>query len=587
MILLRIIAFIHTGCSKGAFAILIFFSGITSVAFSQRNSTLAQGKHNFDLRKDFGAESGVHVDPAINNVAFQRAMERLYKNAGGTLFIPKGIYKISIPIRIHSNIHLKGSGVGRTIILLSNNAGCDVIQNFSFFEKDIKPRIDSFIVISGIEIDGNKSGNPRKMEGVSKRRGNSGVPFQAGIQLVNVRKVEIRNCFIHHCSWNGIVMGGASDVALLKTRSDDNGNNMIPLFTQTEAMGVLVWNAPYRGGSCRNIIIKNCSASKNQKHGIEVYGEQNENILIDSAFCTENEAAGIVINCFQKGKQRLDNGKITNSICYNNAISAVMVFGNGVTVSGCTLQDIYPDLTPALLNDTIKSITQSMIVGSGFNISISKNSIIGSFPERYKRLNNFEIRGITVEGDSIFIKNNKLLKIYGRGILASGSNIDIISNSLNDVGIGGSLSPIGIQISEGRIIQLRNNSIIKSGRVGIYVQNASQLLLSENTIMNAGKTGFEIYNSENATVSKNLIADNGKRENGHSIGLRIYNCREMRVSENICKNSSVEKNYVQDFGISIEGECSSINVFKNELHNNKLKGINISTASKTIKVFQD
>ncbi len=88
----------------------------------------------------------------VRNVAdyssIQEAIDSL-PNTGGTVFIPAGTYVISVPIKVHSNVSLVGTGFG-TVLVLADGANCNVIENAN-------PAMwqDRNILIRDMRIDGN------------------------------------------------------------------------------------------------------------------------------------------------------------------------------------------------------------------------------------------------------------------------------------------------------------------------------------------------------------------------------------------------------------------------------------------------
>src|SRR3954453_23550646 len=101
---------------------------------------------------DFGAlGDGSTSDTA----AIQQAIDSSVPN-GDIVFLPPGTYLVTGTLTLPSNVELRGSGAGRTILKVADNTPIDIIKNKDFSNGNTN------ITISDLELDGNKSNNPRK-----------------------------------------------------------------------------------------------------------------------------------------------------------------------------------------------------------------------------------------------------------------------------------------------------------------------------------------------------------------------------------------------------------------------------------------
>lgn len=152
---------------------------------------------------DFGApvnytpgSEGLNAAPAINN-----AIDAVVSAwGGGTVYLPPGVFWISSPIVLRSNVRLLGAGMRQTTVKLTGNAACHVITHSA--ENDVR------MTIQHLTVDGNWDG------AANRRTWYDGINIRSTIDAFNY----IADVHIRYCGRDGLHMSGG--------RSETNGHNI-------------------------------------------------------------------------------------------------------------------------------------------------------------------------------------------------------------------------------------------------------------------------------------------------------------------------------------------------------------------------
>lgn len=158
--------------------------------------------------KDFGAKGD---GKSLDTDAINRALEDIYKNGGGVLFFPKGIYRTNL-IEIKSlrsiNIEIKGVGEGSLIVKNSSDK-----LDIGVFFSEIKGLNISF---NNLSIDGNYNNRIRKWKSIDKQTLDIENECN-GILLWNADKVSVKNCKISNVHGSAIAVYSANDLLVKGT----------------------------------------------------------------------------------------------------------------------------------------------------------------------------------------------------------------------------------------------------------------------------------------------------------------------------------------------------------------------------------
>jgi len=253
-----------------------------------------------------------------NYPSIQDAVDSL-PQSGGTVFIPRGIYVISTPIRVPSNVVMVGEGF-ETLLKLADGANCNVIENMHFDEW-----VDENIVIRDMQIDGNREHQTAPCSGVWLQRATGSIieyvwfhsfPLPYGwiscsIRLMQSPSTIIRHNIVENNSYTGVFLGWSDNCVISHN------------YVSRSHRGIYLRNSD----SCRvkkNVVI-NCDegiriyydASNNRIIGNYVEGSSEEGIVITRAECENNFVVG---NYLVNNRINIDD-KGTNTKMPHNRLS--------------------------------------------------------------------------------------------------------------------------------------------------------------------------------------------------------------------------------------------------------------------------
>lgn len=130
-------------------------------------------------------EFGADTNNDDNKFAWDKAMDYLSSNGGGTLLIPDGIFNFSPNIKIKSNCSVKGVGHS-TVLRVKDN--CGDFYNFIGMDREIRNSI------SDCTIDLNRENN----NGIIERLDGSFNP-QIAVYFVNSHYSRVERCYMKAC----------------------------------------------------------------------------------------------------------------------------------------------------------------------------------------------------------------------------------------------------------------------------------------------------------------------------------------------------------------------------------------------------
>lgn len=213
--------------------------------------------------------------------------------AGGTVLIPAGLYLISSPIRIPSNVVLTGEGFD-TILKLADGANINVLENMNPSEW-----IDSDITIKNMQIDGNRENQTGPANGIFLYTApNSyihhvwihnfpiiyptGIQVSAGIHLLWSPNTKIRRTIIENNSYSGLFVSFSNYASISHNYFYGNHRGIyLRSSNNTRATKNTVIN-------CDEGIRMYYGASYNRIIGNHIEGSSDEGIAITHETCQSN-----------------------------------------------------------------------------------------------------------------------------------------------------------------------------------------------------------------------------------------------------------------------------------------------------------
>lgn len=327
-------------------------------------------------------------DPVLVHSALQEAINYTSLN-GGTVYITKGTYVSITQLEIYgNNVHLKGDGIDKTIIILADYAP-PFIYNTTTKAGFVRSHYTSDIIISNMTIDGNKQNQYNDSNHLYGRYG----IFTEGCMDIWFDNIKVTN-------FQGY---GFDPHGWKKTKTWGN-----------------------------YLTITNCISENNNWDGFTI--DQTYYVYIDDCVSYNNRRHGYNIVTGSKYVY------ITNSYAINNGLNG----NNGAFGCGFTVQNnfFYNTSDVTMINNTLITNEESLCLNDVFNINFTRNYIKNSlYCFNLILINSSYIYNNTCYADKFLLSNNtNIINSIG-----SGHDVYIYNNYFN-MGIPLSISVINYLI---------------------------------------------------------------------------------------------------------------------------------------------
>ncbi|ELK48584.1 hypothetical protein D479_02282 [Halobacillus sp. BAB-2008] len=430
----------------------------------------------------------------------QEKISTTSENGGGTVTLEPCRYVVTEPILLKSNVHLKGSGIDKTIIELKPELEDGTKNDNKIIETESG---STDITISELTVDGNK--NDRKslindphahsidivhVDGFLIDRIKIVDSASASIMLYNSRNGVVRNSEIKDSGSNGIL-------ALQETKNVSITDNVID---HTEHQnGIFI--SYQQGHASSDIVIENNTVTDAADFGIEVGHivpdgqEQHRNIQVMNNKIVRATNSGIAFRT------------VSDGVIQDNVIQG---YGKNGTYGG-----------------------DGIFVEGGFNTSgnvdVLDNEVIQTFQSG-------DANAIYVTGmDGTRVEGNTVEDSRGNGIFVQAS---VLPDQMKTT-----------DFTEGRRvfdrIEVKNNTFKNNLKNGIHFQGdqSDGNVIEQNTVTGNGEHGIQIAN---------LNAGNGFRIEGNDItgnkqtGISVYKQGDFQIIAN-----AFHKEAKQEYKVSL------------------------------------
>jgi hypothetical protein len=392
-----------------------------------------------DAVRDYGAKAdGSDAEPAI-----QAALDAAFVAGGGMVFLPHGVYSINRPLIIKSNVHLRGAGVGATVIQAMSSDLIDKVIN--------------------------------------------GAGVWASIAMIAADHASIRNLTVDHWTNRTIDNG----IALLPDGADWSGTPSTNcVVEQVQVLGggnshsYMIWNL--RGQY--NKIINNFVDGNvgiytpgSSQEGIESYGGRG--VLISG-----NTVQNIGNTCLNIGSAGLPN---SNTVAITIANNFVQNCNQGI------------NLGPAKDSSGLAQNPESILINNNVIVSIWKTGIYAIVAAGTMN-DDILITGNTIRNVGTVGVNGSGINFQGdptTAITPSSVRSNTVSGNHIENVVG--TNSFGILIVQYPNVHVIGNTIVAPGHSGIYGLYANDLEVSANRIVNSARSGVAIEGTTSRPIVKN------------------------------------------------------------------------------------
>ena len=421
----------------------------------------------FSIQSFFGSQRYAQPDNTVSAGDYntiQEAVNALPED-GGTVFIPTGVYKITVPIIVKkSDVSLIGEGTG-TILLNTSEDGKNTIELIGTEEEPIWR-----VKVSDMHMKGNeKCGN--------------------AIYANHVNEISLSDMWIDYHGKSGIYL----DYCYENPRVYDNN------IAYNKEMGVLL-------DGCHDIVV---SANQMEENGIGIYGKGLYNATV-----TGNNIDDHIKNCIYFVNTL---GSIITANMLENCQGKSVILDekcNGIVVTGNTFR------MPGVLS--VFKTKGVVITGNAFDasestaleveeselITVSGNIFSGSG----EGVNS--IYGMVMSNvNDVSISGNTIVSPLEGGIYILGNKngyVNITGNTIKSPSYNNQRMYSGILIHNTSHSIISNNIVIDDNEVknmnsAIQEDGDSDYNIISNNRVNKGKTGSIVTNGQNTRTESNLI----------------------------------------------------------------------------------
>lgn len=416
-------------------------------------------------------------DGTADNVDINTAINRVADLGGGIIHVRTGNYSISAPIKLKSNVTLRGEG-RQTVISQINSGNFHMITSFD------ETNGHSDVSLESLTINGNKANQSSNVNGV---------------HLVNCTNLKIHDLVVYDCKRQGINIDGS--------------------------LTEMVW--------ITNNVIYNSGET-----GINLLDEV-ERIVVDRNYCYDNGAANISLNgtgsyvtfsnnvCKNAGRATPTADNITgynkanthftviNNQCYSGGNNGIHVGGNDLIVIGNQVENADVDGIQVRNHDESQQ-TNALVVGNSVN-SVTRYGVF--------------VKNVT---NGVVSSNN--INAAGN----TGINMELLSDTgVLGNSVTGSLLNDGLRFHTSARNKIIGNTSKNNARYGIYLSDDGTTVAQLNQVIgnnlyDSQGTKTQLYGIVTAnSADNNVIANNISRASDHLTGAMSLAGTSNQVRNNV------------------------------------------------------
>jgi parallel beta-helix repeat protein len=251
-----------------------------------------------------------------------QSLQAALNTAAGTgrwVVAKAGVHTLPATLKIPSGVTLSGDGIG-TILFLDPASG----------ERDALVNADTdlhHVTIRDLVVEGALKTEPPS-DPNSARSYRGGIIFRA-LQDGQMKHINLINITVRNCTFNGVLISGATGVNITRCDLDENGSNVVPgpklqhnlLLTHCSNISIKdsrTDTSPFGSGivldHCSDASVTNCEVARNAYYGILI--SESKNIAVTGNLIEANDHSGVMMEFLSQGSEKVTVSK--NLIQYND-----------------------------------------------------------------------------------------------------------------------------------------------------------------------------------------------------------------------------------------------------------------------------
>jgi parallel beta-helix repeat protein len=251
---------------------------------------------------------------------------------GKWVILAKGVHVLTAPIRIPSGVTLSGQGKESILMLAAHATGktiCNAqrdMHNVTLCDFTLEGS-----TVTGPEFDPNSN---RRLRSYMSAPSRAGIAFQADSDN-QMHQIRFEHLTVKNCTKNGVLIAGATMIAVINCDFSDNGANVVPgsgLLHNLQLMHsreIKITdgrfdNSPFGNGIdmsfCNGIVVLNNEAARNKLSGIRC--TESDNVQVNGNLAEGNDKNGIL---FDSLLDNFRNVVITSNIAQYNTEHGIII----------------------------------------------------------------------------------------------------------------------------------------------------------------------------------------------------------------------------------------------------------------------
>ena len=256
----------------------------------------------------------------------QSLQEALNTAAGTSRWVvaKAGIHTLPTTLKIPSGITLAGEGIGTVLFLDPASGEREALVNAAPDLHDVTIR--DLVVEGSVRTEPPSDPNSARSYRGGYNRG--GIIFRA-LTEGQMKQINLTNLTVRNCTFNGVLISGATNVNITRCDFDENGSNVVPgpklqhnlYLTHCSNINIKdsrLDTSPFGSGialdHCRDASVTNCEVARNAYYGILI--AESKNISVTGNLIEANDQSGVMLEFLSRGSENVTVSK--NLILYNN-----------------------------------------------------------------------------------------------------------------------------------------------------------------------------------------------------------------------------------------------------------------------------
>lgn len=245
-----------------------------------------------------------------------QSLQQALNSAAGTgkwVVAKAGLHTLPTTLKIPSDVTFAGEGLGTILFLDPTSGEREALVNAANDLHDVTIRD---LVVEG----SNKPEPPSDPNSARSYRGGynrGGIIFRA-LQEGQMKRINFTNLTVRNCTFNGVLISGATDVNITRCDFDENGSNVVPgpklqhnLFL-THCSNINIQDSrldtsPHGSGvaldHCENATIASSEIARNAYYGVLI--TESKNITVKDNLIEANDHSGVMVEFLSRGSENI------------------------------------------------------------------------------------------------------------------------------------------------------------------------------------------------------------------------------------------------------------------------------------------